>query len=117
MYGLGNSLRDIQDYISEMYDTETSTHILSDITDRVVPKVKQWSLRVGILYCMELTRCTLKSGKRGKSSTKHFITSRASIRKVVMKYCVSISLRAKELTSGLQVQTGLNNRGVLQTLN
>ena len=40
MYGLGNSLRDIPAYIEEMYDSKISTHVLSDITDRVVPKVK-----------------------------------------------------------------------------
>ena len=45
LYGRGNSLRDIASYIKEMYDTDISHTTLSQITDRIIPMVKQWQNR------------------------------------------------------------------------
>jgi putative transposase len=45
LYGKGMSLRDISDHIKEMYDVEISASTLSEITDRVIPKVKEWQNR------------------------------------------------------------------------
>lgn len=45
MYGLGLSLRDISRHIEETYDTSISHTTLSEITDRIVPKVKEWQSR------------------------------------------------------------------------
>ena len=42
MYGLGMSLRDISTHIKEMYDTDISHTVLSDITDRVIPAIRIW---------------------------------------------------------------------------
>lgn len=53
LYGLGTSLRDISAHIQEMYDTEISTSVLSEITDRIVPKVKAWQSRpLESIYCI-----------------------------------------------------------------
>lgn len=38
LYGLGMSLRDISNHIKEMYDMDISHSVLSEITDRVIPK-------------------------------------------------------------------------------
>lgn len=45
LYGRGMSLRDISAQIKEMYDMEVSHTVLSEITDRVLPKVKAWQNR------------------------------------------------------------------------
>lgn len=45
LYGLGMSLRDISAHIEELYGTELSATVLSEITDRVVPQVKAWQSR------------------------------------------------------------------------
>lgn len=45
LYGRGMSLRDISAQIEEMYDMEISHNVLSEITDRVLPKVKAWQNR------------------------------------------------------------------------
>src|ERR1051325_9048629 len=45
MYGLGMSLRDISDHIEDMYGTSISHSALSEITDRIIPKVKAWQSR------------------------------------------------------------------------
>ena len=45
LYGLGMSLRDISTHIQEMYDVQISHSTLSEITDRIIPKVKEWQCR------------------------------------------------------------------------
>lgn len=45
MYGLGMSLRDISAHIEDMYGTVLSHTVLSEITDRIIPKVKAWQAR------------------------------------------------------------------------
>lgn len=42
LYGLGMSLRDISSHIKEMYDTDISHTVLSEITDRVIPAIRLW---------------------------------------------------------------------------
>lgn len=45
LYGMGMSLRDISTHIEEMYDVEISHNTLSEIIERIVPKVKEWQSR------------------------------------------------------------------------
>lgn len=53
MYGLGMSLRDISSHIKEMYDTDISHNVLSQITDRIIPDIKSWQSRpLEALYCI-----------------------------------------------------------------
>lgn len=53
LYGLGMSLRDISSHIKEMYDTELSHTVLSQITDRIIPEVKAWQSRpLEEVYCI-----------------------------------------------------------------
>jgi len=53
LYGLGMSYRDISAHIKEMYDTEISHTVLSQITDRIIPEVKAWQNRpLEPLYCI-----------------------------------------------------------------
>jgi transposase-like protein len=46
LYGLGMSLRDISAHIKEMYDTDISHTVLSEITDRVIPAIRLWQAHV-----------------------------------------------------------------------
>jgi transposase-like protein len=53
LYGLGMSYRDISDHIKEMYDTDISHTVLSQITDRIIPDIKAWQNRpLDPLYCI-----------------------------------------------------------------
>ena len=45
LYGLGMSLRDIAAHIKEMYDTDISHTVLSQVTDRVIPAIRVWQER------------------------------------------------------------------------
>jgi transposase-like protein len=42
MYSLGMSLRDIAAHIKEIYDTDISHTVLSEITNRVIPAIRLW---------------------------------------------------------------------------
>ncbi len=46
------SLRDISNHIKEIYDTDISHTVLSQITDRIIPELKAWQIgfRVCLLY-------------------------------------------------------------------
>jgi putative transposase len=46
LYGLGMSLRDIAAHIKEMYDTDISHTVLSEVTDRVIPAIRLWQVHV-----------------------------------------------------------------------
>ena len=53
LYGLGMSYRDISAHIKEIYDTDISHTVLSQITDRIIPDVKAWQSRpLEPLYCI-----------------------------------------------------------------
>jgi len=53
LYGLGMSYRDISSHIKELYDTDISHTVLSQITDRIIPDVKAWQSRpLETLYCI-----------------------------------------------------------------
>ena len=53
LYGLGMSYRDISAHIHEMYDTQISHTVLSQITDRIIPEVKAWQNRpLESVYCI-----------------------------------------------------------------
>jgi putative transposase len=45
MYGLGMSYKDIAKHIDDMYQVELSTGTLTNITDKIIDKVKAWQSR------------------------------------------------------------------------
>lgn len=45
MYGLGMSFRDISSHLKQMYDMDISHDTLSALTEKIIPKVKEWQAR------------------------------------------------------------------------
>lgn len=45
LYARGMSTRDIHDQIKELYDIEISAEMVSNITNRILPKIKDWQNR------------------------------------------------------------------------
>src|SRR5690554_5231972 len=114
LYGLGTSLRDISAHIQEMYDTEISTSVLSEITDRIVPKVKAWQSRpLESIYCIVwLDAMFYKVREEGKVVHKalyNVLGVNKEGRKEVLGMYVSESEGAN---FWLGVLTDLQNRGV-----
>jgi transposase-like protein len=118
LYGLGMSLRDISSHIEEMYDMNISTTTLSQITDRIIPEIKQWQNRpLESLYAiMFLDAMHFKVKEEGKISNKAIYT------------IIGVNLEGKKDLLGLyvseseganfwlQVLTDLNNRGLQDIL-
>lgn len=114
LYGLGMSLRDISDHIKEMYDTNISHTVLSQITDKVLPEVKAWQNRplepVYPIVWLDAMHYKVRNG----GSVKHravynIIGITPSGHKDVLGMYLSESEGAN---FWLQVLTDLNNRGV-----
>ena len=45
LYGMGNSTREISNFIEEMYGCSVSAEMVSNITDKIVPEMEEWKSR------------------------------------------------------------------------
>jgi|TARA_R110000744_G_C19308982_1_gene556507 transposase-like protein len=118
MYGLGTSLRDIQEHISEMYGTKISTHVLSDITDRIKPRIEEWQNRpLESVYCIVwLDAMHFKVREEGKVKHKALYNV-LGINKEGKKEVLGMYISESEGANfWLQVLTDLNSRGVKDIL-
>ena len=118
LYGLGMSLRDISDHISEMYDTEISHTLLGQITDRIIPEVKAWQNRpLEPVYCivwMDAMHYKVRSeGKVSHRALYNILGVNAAGMKEVLGMYVSESEGAN---FWLQVLSDLHNRGLKDIL-
>jgi transposase-like protein len=118
LYGLGMSLRDISNHIEEMYGTEVSAATLSAITDRVIPKVKEWQGRpLDDLYCivwMDAMHYKVKEDGKVKSRAVYNILG---ITKSGHKELLGMYVSENEGANfWLSVLTDLQNRGVADML-
>lgn len=118
LYGLGMSYRDISSHIKEMYDTDISHTVLSQITDRIIPDVKAWQHRpLEPLYCIVwLDAMHYKVKVEGKIVHKALYNI-LGINKNGQKEILGIYLSESEGANfWLQVLTDLNNRGLQDIL-
>lgn len=118
LYGLGLSLRDISAHIKEMYDTEISHTVLSQITDRVIPDIKAWQNRpLEELYCIVwLDAMHYKVKVEGKVEHKALYNI-LGINKEGKKEVLGMYISESEGANfWLQVLTDLNNRGLKDIL-
>jgi transposase-like protein len=118
LYGLGMSLRDISSHIKEMYDTEISHTILSQITDRIIPEVKAWQNRpLEPVYCivwMDAMHYKVRiEGKVEHRALYNILGINPAGMKEVLGMYVSESEGAN---FWLQVLTDLHNRGLKDIL-
>jgi len=114
LYGLGMSYRDISAHIKEMYDTEISHTVLSQITDRIIPDVKAWQNRpLEPLYCIVwLDAMHYKVKVDGKIEHKALYNI-LGINKEGYKEVLGMYISESEGANfWLQVLTDLNNRGL-----
>jgi len=114
LYGLGMSLRDIANHVKEMYDTEISAATLSSITDRVIPRLKEWQSRpLEEIYCMAwMDAMFYKVREDGRIVTRclyNILGVTTEGKKEILGVYVSQSEGAN---FWLSVLTDLKNRGV-----
>lgn len=118
LYSLGMSLRDISDHIKEMYDTNISHTVLSQITDKILPEVREWQNRPLDAVYPIVWLDAMHYKVRSDGSVKHravynIIGITPSGHKDVLGMYLSESEGAN---FWLQVLTDLNNRGVQDIL-
>lgn len=118
LYGLGMSLRDISNHIEEMYGSSISAATLSDITDRIIPKIKEWQNRpLDEVYCivwMDAMFYKVKAeGKVISKAVYNILGITTEGRKELIGMYVSESEGAN---FWLSVLTDLQNRGVKDIL-
>lgn len=114
LYGLGMSLRDISSHIKEMYDTDISATLLSQITDRIIPEVKAWQNRpLEPVYCVVwLDAMHYKVRNEGKVEHRALYNI-LGINPAGMKEVLGMYVSENEGASfWLQVLSDLHNRGL-----
>ena len=68
LYGRGMSTRDIHDQLKYLYGIEMSAEMVSHITDRILPEIKEWQARpLNPIYPFVLwTASIIKFGKKAE---------------------------------------------------
>ncbi|MGB5750754.1 MAG: IS256 family transposase [Desulfobacterales bacterium] len=118
LYSLGMSYRDISKHIQEMYDTEISHTVLSQITDKIIPEIKAWQSRpleaVYPIIWLDAMRFKVKEDGRVVHKSLYNILG---VNKDGFKEILGIYLSETEGANfWLQILTDLNNRGVKDVL-
>ena len=118
LYGLGMSYRDISRHIKEMYDTDISHTILSQITDRIIPELKSWHSReldkvYPILWLDAMHYKVKENGIVKHKALYNILGVDVSGKKDILGIYISENEGAN---FWLQVITDLQNRGVKDVL-
>ena len=118
LYGRGLSFRDISKHIEEMYDMEISHSTLSEITERIIPQVKEWQNRpLESLYTivwMDAMHYKVKSEGRVVSRAVYNILA---VNKSGIKELIGMYISESEGANfWLSVLTDLKARGVKDIL-
>jgi transposase-like protein len=118
LYGRGLSLRDISAQLKEMYDTEVSASVLSEITDRIIPQVEAWQSRpldavYPIAWLDAIHYKVRDEGKVASRAIYNVLAINKEGKKELIGMYVSESAGAK---FWLSVLTDLKSRGVKDIL-
>lgn len=114
LYGKGLSFRDISAHIQEMYDMEISHTVLSEITDRVLPRIQAWQSRplAPVYAIIWLDAMFFKVRHEGKVITR-CLYNVLGVNKEGHKELLGMYISESEGANfWLQVLTDLQNRGL-----
>ncbi len=114
LYGLGMSYRGISEHIKEMYDTDISHTVLTQITDKIIPDVKEWQSRPlePVYTIVWLDAMHLKVKQDGKVTTKALYNILGVDTEGEKRILGVYFSESEGANFWLQVLTDLNNRGV-----
>lgn len=118
LYGLGMSYRDISAHIKEMYDTDISHSVLTDITDRIIPDIEKWRSRsLDALYCIVWLDAMHFKVKENGQVVHKMLYNILGIDKDGKKHILGMYVADTEGAKfWLQVLTDLQNRGLKDIL-
>ena len=118
LYGLGMSYRDIVEHVEDMYNIEISKSLITSITDKILPKIKDWRNRPleEIYPIIYLDAMHFKCMDGGKVESKAFY-SVLGINQEGKKDILGLYLSESEGANfWLSVLTDLKNRGIKDIL-
>lgn len=118
LYGMGLSLRDISSHIEEMYDVDISHNTLSEIIERIVPKVKEWQSRplesMYTIVWLDAMHYKVKDGGRTESRAVYNVLA---VKKDGHKELIGMYVSESEGANfWLSVLTDLKARGMKDVL-
>ncbi len=118
LYGSGMSLRNIANHIEEIYGTEISHTLLTQITDRVIPEIQAWQKRAldpvyPIVFLDAMHFKVKEEGTVAHKALYNVLAITTEGKKEVLGMYVAESEGAK---LWLQILTDLQNRGVKDIL-
>jgi transposase-like protein len=118
LYGLGMGYRDISSHMEEIYGIEISKSSITAITDKILPKIKQWQNRPleEIYPIIFLDAMHFKCSENGVVVSKAFYTV-LGINQEGRKDVLGLYLSESEGANfWLSVLTDLHNRGIKDIL-
>lgn len=118
LYGLGMGYRDISSHVEEIYGIEISKSAITAITDKILPKIKEWQNRPldEIYPIIFLDAMHFKCSEEGKVTSKAFYTV-LGVNQEGKKDVLGLYLSESEGANfWLSVLTNLQNRGVKDVL-
>lgn len=119
LYGIGTSLRDIRAQIMEFYDMDVSEHVLSEIIDRILPKVRAWQSRPlqAVYPVVWLDAMFIKVRNAEGKVTTQALNVVLALDAEGRKEVLGCYLMATESARGwLEILTDLQNRGLKEIL-
>lgn len=118
LYGLGMSFRDISSHIEEMYDVSISHSTLSEITERIIPQVKEWQSRpLESMYTIVWLDAMHYKVKNGGKVENRAVYNILAINKEGKKDLIGMYISENEGANfWLSVLTDLKSRGLKDIL-
>jgi transposase-like protein len=118
LYGMGMSFRDISSHIEEMYDVSISHSTLSEITERIIPQVKEWQSRpLESMYTIVWLDAMHYKVKNGGKVENRAVYNILAITKEGKKELIGMYISENEGANfWLSVLTDLKSRGLKDIL-
>lgn len=118
LYGLGLSTREIAREINELYGYEISEGLVSDVTDKIIPKIEEWKTRAldevyPVVYIDAVHFSVKENGTIGKKAVYVVLGINQEGKKDILSIHIGGVESAK---SWLMVLNDLKNRGVKDIL-
>ncbi len=118
MYGKGMSTREIEEYVKDIYGVDVSASLVSKITDRIMPEVREWQSRpLDDVYPVVFFDGVWFKGRSEGKVTKRCVYSVLGVTVEGKKEIMGIWIADSESASfWVSVFNDLKNRGVKDIL-
>jgi len=115
LYGRGMTVADINEHLAEMYGVSVTDPIISQITDKIIPEIKQWKNRTlmpiyPIVYIDALHYYVRENGKVHNKAVYVVMAISLEGKKEILDICIGET--AESASFWLKVMQNIQARGV-----